>query len=530
MPTFTANNEQQVNRALNILFKNYLGVSTTSLDLFKSPAMETYATSATVMGRDRVWYNAPEKDVTSVDDSGAQVDNKIWQWIVSTTYAVGDIVYDGAGISDGDEVKCYRCTTGHASSGTLASDIGNWEEYTDLSFVYKMSLTESGTGGGEDAGGKFWHNITDVSSADFTGSSDRLFSRVIPYAYGNSETTPYNYELFADASVTPYVMGSPQYYVDPEAGTVWFPEGTDTTYPSSTLKISFFRYIGPLASDYDNKISAVPIPITEGGTGQNTQAEAFDAVSPDSTLGDILISNRPTDGSWKTLAGNTVAAKKFLVQTGNGSVSADPSWSQIAATDIPGVTMDGNTGVIQNITDAALNQDSTLNIHSQASTASQMATINIGTSMGGTTPEINIGNSSTDVFIDGNTVTITGVTTTQLSETVEIADNIIELNSNITTEAAEDCGIDVNRGTSGNVNQGIGQPQFFWDESDMNWHFTLINTDDVDTGDEFDVTCGQILISGQATPTAHTGGAVELDAMAKGAIFIGNTGGIWIST
>lgn len=62
-------------------------------------------------------------------------------------------------------------------------------------------------------------------------------------------------------------------------------------------------------------------------------------------LGDVLYASGTT--TITTLAGNTAASKKFLAQTGTGSVSAAPVWSTIAASDITSGILDparGGTG------------------------------------------------------------------------------------------------------------------------------------------------------------------------------------------
>ncbi len=66
--------------------------------------------------------------------------------------------------------------------------------------------------------------------------------------------------------------------------------------------------------------------IANGGTGQTTAITAFDALSPLTTLGDTLYN----DGSHDVrLPGNITTTQKFLSQTGDGSISAAPSWQTI---------------------------------------------------------------------------------------------------------------------------------------------------------------------------------------------------------
>ena len=70
------------------------------------------------------------------------------------------------------------------------------------------------------------------------------------------------------------------------------------------------------------------LPETKGGTNQSTY-----------TLGDMLYSSAANTLS--KLAGNTVATKKFLTQTGTGAVSAAPAWNAIAAADVPVMVASG---------------------------------------------------------------------------------------------------------------------------------------------------------------------------------------------
>ncbi|MBI2573981.1 MAG: hypothetical protein HYV78_01130 [Candidatus Wildermuthbacteria bacterium] len=69
-------------------------------------------------------------------------------------------------------------------------------------------------------------------------------------------------------------------------------------------------------------LSATPLAATSGGTGISSYA-----------LGDILYSSAAN--TLAKLSGNTAATRKFLRQTGTGSVSAAPAWDTIAAGDLP---------------------------------------------------------------------------------------------------------------------------------------------------------------------------------------------------
>jgi len=74
------------------------------------------------------------------------------------------------------------------------------------------------------------------------------------------------------------------------------------------------------------------LSIARGGTGATTAVAAFDALSPLTTLGDTIYH----DGTDNVrLAGNTTTTRKFLRQTGTGTVSAAPAWDTLVSGDIP---------------------------------------------------------------------------------------------------------------------------------------------------------------------------------------------------
>lgn len=69
------------------------------------------------------------------------------------------------------------------------------------------------------------------------------------------------------------------------------------------------------------------VPLNKGGTGQTTKAPAFNALSPMTTLGDIIYG--AASGSGTRLAGNTTTDKRYLTQQGDGTNSAAPIWTNL---------------------------------------------------------------------------------------------------------------------------------------------------------------------------------------------------------
>jgi hypothetical protein len=83
------------------------------------------------------------------------------------------------------------------------------------------------------------------------------------------------------------------------------------------------------------------LSLARGGTGQSSAAAAYNALSPMTTLGDIEYESAANTAS--RLAGNITSTKKFLTQTGTGSVSAAPAWGTIATGDLPASVVDAVT-------------------------------------------------------------------------------------------------------------------------------------------------------------------------------------------
>lgn len=75
------------------------------------------------------------------------------------------------------------------------------------------------------------------------------------------------------------------------------------------------------------------VGISYGGTGATTKAGGFNALSPVTTLGDLIYGDGANSNA--RLAGNITGTKKFLTQTGTGTVSAAPGWNTLVDGDIP---------------------------------------------------------------------------------------------------------------------------------------------------------------------------------------------------
>lgn len=107
----------------------------------------------------------------------------------------------------------------------------------------------------------------------------------------------------------------------PTNGQTYTANGSTWTYNSATT--SWLASSSGLSTT---------LTVPEGGTGQTTAAAAFNALSPLTTLGDLVYASAANTAS--RLAGNTTATKQFLSQTGTGTVSAAPAWSAVSKSDV----------------------------------------------------------------------------------------------------------------------------------------------------------------------------------------------------
>lgn len=170
-------------------------------------------------------------------------------------------------------------------------------------------------------------------------------------------------------------------------------------------------------------------------------------------------------------------------------------------------TLDSLTDVSVNnpVTDQVLKYNGTIWING---TGGGGANFTAGTGVTIANSEISIGqavatNSNVtfnDLTVSGN-LTVSGTTTTVNTETINLADNIIALNSNASGSPTENAGIEVNRGTSAAV-------QLRWNETSDKWQFTsdgtnysdLIGADTTQT--LTNKTLGATTVSGHLIPSA----------------------------
>lgn len=147
-----------------------------------------------------------------------------------------------------------------------------------------------------------------------------------------------------------------------------------------------------------------------------------------------------------------------------------------SATEIPVITVDA---------DGRITSASTQNVSSTLNTAGDTGTgsvslitgtlvfnggTNITTSVdtdGSVTIDLDDSITLTGDLVVGGNLTVNGTVTTVNTETINLADNIITLNSNATGTPTENAGIEIERGDSDNVS-------LYWDEAADRWKLTYL--------------------------------------------------------
>ena len=236
-----------------------------------------------------------------------------------------------------------------------------------------------------------------------------------------------------------------------QAGRIYF-----DTSPSAEVDYRLMVYSGSTGGwlevgdpVYDSQVTITAGTLLSFGSGQNgtftlnqNSAKAF-------TINHDAVSASTATGTAATLAfgGNfnnvtTTYTSEGHVDTITTTNITLPSLGTSATTALA-----GNTDV-QNVSNAHL----------------LTALANLESSGGSADQNITIGTDSGDTFVITGNLIVSGTTTTVNSETINLADNIITLNSNIAGNVApsQNAGIEVSRGNASDV-------LLYWNESTDKW-------------------------------------------------------------
>ena len=245
-------------------------------------------------------------------------------------------------------------------------------------------------------------------------------------------------------------------------------------------------YTGPSASDVRAHFSAsTGISITSGAISstitQYTDSLARASLSftagsgaYNSTTGAITI---PTNTSHLTNGANFITLTSLSAGTGisynntTGAISSTiTQYTDASARGAISVTDSGGDGSL------AYNNTTGVITYTGPSATDVRAHFSAGTGVTITDGAVAIGQAVgtgsnvtfNDLTVSGN-LTVSGTTTTVNTETINLADNIITLNSNEAGTPSQNAGIEVERGTSTNV-------ALQWNETSDVWEYTVDGT------------------------------------------------------
>ena len=174
-----------------------------------------------------------------------------------------------------------------------------------------------------------------------------------------------------------------------------------------TIPAGATAYVGFLYNSGTSKLDLIAykngsvVSIANGGTGQTSAGAAFNALSPVTTLGDMMYGSAANTVS--RLGGNTTGTINFLAQTGTGSVSAAPVW--VSVSSFPTIPVaNGGTG-----------QTAAPSVNLYHTTSVPTAAPGAGAGGGGS---VSVGTNSND--IGGNISVTTGTTPTASAAIVTV--------------------------------------------------------------------------------------------------------------
>ncbi|NDB57904.1 hypothetical protein EB001_05615 [bacterium] len=228
---------------------------------------------------------------------------------------------------------------------------------------------------------------------------------------------------------------------------------------------------------------AAEINILDGATLSTTELNYVDGVT--SAIQTQLDSKASASASPTITLGGDLTGSITLTNLSGGTLTATIASNSVAlGTDTTGdyvQSLVAGTGVSSTGATSGEGTTHTLSIGQAVGTTDNVTfagvtadAIRVGVTAAGeidtTTGNLTIDSAGGTVTVDDNltvtgNLTVSGTTTTISTETVTVDDNIIVLNNNVTGAPTENAGIEIERGSSTNV-------QLRWNETTDKWEFT----------------------------------------------------------
>ena len=238
---------------------------------------------------------------------------------------------------------------------------------------------------------------------------------------------------------------------------------------TTTQHNTFTGAVGEVTVDTTKDTVVVHDGTTAGGKPLATEAYVTSAIQTKDNTDEI------TEGSTNLYFTTTRARDAFSASTGisitSGAISSTiTQYTDALARGAVSVTDSGGDGSL------AYNSTTGVITYTGPSATDVRAHFSAGTGVTITDGAVAIGQAVgtgsnvtfNDLTVSGN-LTVSGTTTTVNTETINLADNIILLNSNETSTPSQNAGIEVERGSSTNV-------VFQWNETTDVWEYTVDGT------------------------------------------------------
>jgi hypothetical protein len=223
-----------------------------------------------------------------------------------------------------------------------------------------------------------------------------------------------------------------------------------------------------ITSTYDDSAGTLTLAGLSDGDVRGLFSAGGD-LSYNSSTGAFSFTER-TDAEVRGLVSVTDSA-------GDGSLSYNNSTGVITYSGISDSQVRGKLSVTDSGGDGSLSYNSGTGVitYTGPSAAETRAHLSAGTGVGFSGGAISIGQavgtsdnvSFGDLTLSGD-LTVNGTTTTVNTATLNVSDNIVVVNNDVTGTPTEDAGLEVERGTSANVS-------LLWDESEDEWTFGSYN-------------------------------------------------------
>lgn len=367
---------------------------------------------------------------------------------LARTGALADLTVDIGSIDTNDFLTALSFDT---NDGVLTATVSNQSDVTvDLDGRYQIAGN--------------YDNYLNWQISDGSQTDDVVSNQIVKFAANASAGTAGVVLTGDGSSADPYLI------------TYTFPNDNDVDYVDEVTFDNNTLTFSSVGNAFDGTVDL------------STLADTVREVSVD-TNGDGTVNNTLEDSESLVLKkGNNITLTEAggvitissadTVDMGDGFiVSADTNSNATTITEGETLTIAGGTNVTTETT-----ADGTVTINSSFTNTDTLQNISVDntnadrfitTVANESGPQEGLSHSTLKYNPSTETLSVTnliisGTSTTVNTEIINLADNIITLNSNATGDPSENAGIEVERGDSTNVSLN-------WNETDDDWEFTAAN-------------------------------------------------------